>query len=127
MIPDQQGLLVTRSGADPAAGAEVADTVPANARWRLWSVEAVLITSSDAANRNTALFIDDAGATVTRRLMLTDSTNQTASQTRTHHWSPGTQANDAASTSISDTVTVLAKWPMSLIGGVLLKAGDNIR
>lgn len=109
-----QGRIRTVTGADPAAGAEVADTVTASHRWNLLAVEVVLVTSGDAANRNVALFIDDAGATVTRRLLLTDSTNQTATQTRTHGWYPGTAAIDAASVSVTDTVTVLAKFPMTL-------------
>ena len=113
---------------DPAAGAEVADTVPTGARWRLWAVEVVLVTDGTAANRNTAIFIDDAGSTITRRLLLTDTTNQTATQTRTHHWSPGTESNTAASTSIVDgAITLLAKFPMSLQRGILLFAGYNIR
>ena len=121
------GNLTTVTGANPAAGAEVADTVPTTQRWLLRAIEVVLVTSGDAGNRNVAFFVDDAGATVTRYLMLTDTTNQTATQTRTHHWSPGIDANSAASVSIADTVTVLAKFPMALMLGVLLNPGANLR
>ena len=120
------GRLYTASGSNPAAGAEVADTVPTGARWKLYAAEVVLVTSG-VANRNTALFIDDAGATITRKLLLTDTTNQTDAQTRTHGWYPGTAAVDAASVSITDTVTVLAKFPMTLPLKTHLLAGDNIR
>ena len=77
--------------------------------------------------RNTALFIDDAGSTITRKLLLTDTTNQTDAQTRTHGWYPGTAAVDAASVSITDTVTVLAKFPLTLPLETPLNAADNIR
>ena len=122
---DGPGHYFTASGADAAAGAEVADTVPTGAMWKIYAAEVVLVTTG-VANRNTALFIDDAGATITRRLLLTDTTNQTDAQTRTHGWYPGTAAVDAASVSITDTVTLLAKFPETLPVGPLDEA-DNIR
>ena len=126
-LRDGPGRRYTASGANPAAGAEVADTVPTTAWWRLIAAEVVLVTDGNAANRNVALFVDDAGATITRSLLLTDSTNQTATQTRTHGWYPGTAAVDAASVSITDTVTLLAKFPMTLPLNYLLAPGSNIR
>jgi len=126
-LPDNQGRVVTLSGTIPAAGAEIADTVPVGSRWRLWAIEVVLVAAAVAVSRSITLFIDDAGSTVTRRIILKDTTAQTTGQTITHHWSPGTEANDANSVAYTDTVNILAKFPMSLQKGILLFQGYNIR
>jgi hypothetical protein len=122
-----RGFLHTFSGATPAAGADIADTVPANANWLLYAIEAVLVTDATVANRTVNFFADDAASTVTRRLLLTDGTAQTATQTRTHGWYPGTDNDSTNSVSVTDTVTILAKYPMSLQNGVLLQKGCNLR
>src|SRR5437879_938805 len=118
------GNLLTQSGTAPAPGAEIADTVPSGAIWRLSAIEVALVTSAAAANRLVNFIIDDAQATKTRRLLLTDTTAQTATLTRTHGFYPGTDTATAASVAIVDgAITLLAKFPMSLQGGILLQPG----
>lgn len=46
-------------GTDPAAGAEISETVPTGARWRFISLRATLTTSAAAANRVVGLTFDD--------------------------------------------------------------------
>ena len=56
---EQQGNLRSVTGTDPAAGSECSDTVPANARWRLISWRAALVTDANVATRQVHLVIDD--------------------------------------------------------------------
>src|SRR5213594_747841 len=72
--PDNQGAIRTVSGTVPAAGAEIADTVPVNTRWRLYAIEVVLVAAAVAVSRSIILIIDDSGSTVSRRLILKDTT-----------------------------------------------------
>ena len=46
-----EGYIRTVTGTDPAAGAEVSETVPTNAFWRLRMFSAVLVADANAANR----------------------------------------------------------------------------
>jgi hypothetical protein len=57
------GILKTVAGANPAAGAEISDAVPANKVWRLTAVLLTLVTDANVAARRVHLVIDD-GATV---------------------------------------------------------------
>lgn len=122
------GRRYTAAGTAPAVATDILDTVPANAFWKLNSIEADLVTDGNAANRTVNFFVDDAGATKTRYLLLTDTTAQTATLTRTHGWYPGTDTNQAASVAVTDTQNILAKYPMSLqFGQLYLKPGDRLR
>jgi hypothetical protein len=121
------GRQYTAAGTAPAVATDISDTVPANAFWKLRSIEFVLTADANAANRTVNFFADDAGATKTRYLPLIDSTAQTATQVRTHGYYPGTDTDSTASVAFTDTVTVLAKYPMTLQNGVMLKPGDILR
>lgn len=57
------GVLRSITGTDPAAGAEISETVPANARWRLQAIQFTFVTGAAVANREVGLTFDD-GATV---------------------------------------------------------------
>ncbi len=56
------GLLRSITGTNPAAGAEISETVPTNARWRFNSLRANLVTDATGAARAVFLLLDD-GAT----------------------------------------------------------------
>lgn len=79
--PSAEGPGVIRSitGTDPAAGAEWSETVPTNARWRLFGVTAPLVTDATVANREFVLTIDDGAAIVAE---VPAGTVQAASLTR---------------------------------------------
>lgn len=47
------------TGTDPAAGNDIVETVPDNARWRIISFDARFITDATSTNRNVRLIIDD--------------------------------------------------------------------
>ncbi len=53
------GVLRSIAGTAPAAGADVTQTVPTNARWKVRAVEATLVTSAVAGNRNPRLQVTD--------------------------------------------------------------------
>ena len=87
---DGHGALRSITGAVPAAGAEVSETVPAGARWELLALNMTFVTSVAAANRITALAFDD-GANVYWR---TESgTAQAASLTLFRSYSQGLVAH----------------------------------
>ncbi len=56
------GILRSITGTDPAAGAEISETVPTNARWRLIALRATLVTDATAGARVVHLFFDDGAA-----------------------------------------------------------------
>jgi len=76
------GLLRSITGTDPAAGVEVIETVPTNARWRLRSLRAVLVTDATVATRTVGIRVDD-GATLV--LNFPGVTTQAASLARAYN------------------------------------------
>lgn len=52
------GMLRSITGTDPAAGAEISETVPTGARWRLHSLVVTLVTDATVATRVPRLFLD---------------------------------------------------------------------
>ena len=77
------GALRSRAGTDPAAGADVSETVPTGARWRFLSLRVVLVTDGTAANRTPNLVFDD-GTTVFA--MAAPNFNMAASLTFQYHF-----------------------------------------
>jgi len=55
----EQGYLRSVAGTNPAAGNEVSETVPTNARWRLKSLIATLVTDATVVTRVVRIVIDD--------------------------------------------------------------------
>ena len=53
------GLIRTITGTNPAAGAEVSEAVPTNARWRLIAIKLNFTTDGTVANRYVSLTTDD--------------------------------------------------------------------
>lgn len=56
---DGAGVIRSITGSTPAAGAEIAETVPTGARWELLMFKATLITSAVVATRAVILRFDD--------------------------------------------------------------------
>lgn len=75
------GRLRTITGTDPAAGAEISETVPAGVRWRFLAMRFVLVTSAVAANRSVSLIFDDGSS---QWLQVSDNQVQAASLTHTY-------------------------------------------
>jgi len=73
-----RGVIRSITGTNPAAGVEISETVPTNARWRVISMYAQLVTSAVVAARLVNVIIDDGTNTVFR---YGTGASQAASQT----------------------------------------------
>jgi len=63
-LPEEtRGYIHLVTGADPAAGSEISETVPTNARWRLLAMTFSLTTDATAVTRRVMLAFDD-GSTI---------------------------------------------------------------
>jgi len=56
---DTAGTLRSITGTQPAAGAEINETVPTGARWELVAFRDSIVTNATAGNRTSVLFFDD--------------------------------------------------------------------
>lgn len=63
---DGLGMVRSIAGTNPAAGAEVSETVPTGRRWLLHSVRLTLVTDATATNRRVNVVIDDGVNTIMR-------------------------------------------------------------
>lgn len=119
------GNIRSVAGADPAAGAEVLITVPAGARWRLYSIFATLVTDATVVDRWVRWVIDDGANTLWR---LGNPIPQTAGTTRGHvaaAWGGlVTTTGGDVPTSVPPTILLSAGYRIStLTTGIV--AGDN--
>jgi len=80
------GLLRTIAGTNPAAGVEISETVPTNARWKLRGMQFALVTAVAVAARRVIIVVDDGATVVGAFIAVVD---QTASQTITYTLCPG--------------------------------------
>jgi hypothetical protein len=112
-------------GTDPGAGAEISETVPTGARWRLLAMRATLVTDATVANRFPILNFDD-GATIFA------SADAPAAQAAslTWNWTTGGAVQRAAAT-VSTPAWAVPTPPILLPGYRIrtttsaLVAGDN--
>jgi hypothetical protein len=81
-----QGALRSITGTTPAAGAEIAETVPTGARWELLAFFYQLVTAVAVANRTPNLILDD-GANIFFRIAANAA--QVASTTLQHSYFQG--------------------------------------
>lgn len=123
--PDGPGVILSLAGADPAAGAEMSETVPTNARWRLLGVDIPLVTDATVANREVVLTIDD-GANIVAEIA--SGTSHVASTTRRYSFARNVQRGAGAT-----ALTVNAPIPDAILMGgyrvrtvtTNLQAADN--
>jgi len=118
------GILRSVLGTNPAAGAEISETVPAGARWRLQAMRFELQTSAVVASRSVAVLVDDGASELLR---VTAPNSQAASLLCRYTVAPFGSAP-------SSTYNILVSLPLNLflwqgwrIRTVtsLLDAGDN--
>lgn len=76
------GILRSVAGTDPAAGAEIIETVPTNTRWRVRTLRASLVTDATVPVRTVNFIVDDATTTL---LNFPGVTTQAASLTRAYN------------------------------------------
>lgn len=108
------GWLRSITGTDPAAGAEIVETVPAGVRWRPLLLTHAFTTSAAVANREPQLALDD-GANLLA--LIPSGSSQPASLTLQYSWSRGAAVQFAA-------VGVSAAGVMP---DIVLPAGARIR
>lgn len=121
------GLPREYTGTAPAAGAVISEVVPNNSRWRILSAYAQLTTSAAAATRNPYCAIKGQGGLY--YVTSYSNVNQTASQTKNHHWTIGLDRNTGLNPAWITNPWADGPWmtkDMVLeIGADSLQAGDT--
>lgn len=119
------GALRSIAGTDPAAGAEISETVPTGARWKLHGLNATLVNAAAAATRVPQLIIDD-GTTVLQRIPA--AMTSIISDTVVFSWGATGAATSiatvAAMTPIPKDLMMLAAWRVRTLTNAL-DSGDN--
>lgn len=80
------GCMRTLTGTDPAAGAEISETVPTGARWELTAIGFTLVSDATVATRRPNLFLDD--GTLNDYFRSANPGTQTASSSNRYHFAP---------------------------------------
>ena len=120
-----RGALRAVVGTDPAAGAEVVETVPAGARWRLASLSLTLVTSATVATRRPVLLLDD-GANIYAAIASVGT--QAASLTGGYTWTSGGYGDNNVATANLAALPVDCWLPAGhrfRTSTVAIQAGDN--
>lgn len=123
---DGGGYLRTITGTQPAAGSELLETVPANARWRLLAFRARLNASAAAGTRQAQLYTDDGTSAV---VISGNPATIAPSGTATHFWTVGMPLTVIVSPSanlagLSIEPDLLAGWHIGTITSSIA-AGDQ--
>lgn len=85
-LVDGRGVIRAVTGTDPAAGANIVETVPTNARWRLLAIDTTLVTSAVVGTRRPRLTFSNGTAFF---ISVPQPGTQTASLTVTWRWAVG--------------------------------------
>lgn len=120
---DGPGSDLSIAGTDPAANAEISETVPANTIWRVKSISASLVTDGNAAARVVRATLDDGSSVYYQASTRID---HTASLTVRYSWSPeGAGAVSTAETDAELVAALDATINVSLPDPTILSAGDR--
>lgn len=120
------GLIRSILGTDPAAGVEISETVPTNARWRLLAIRFTFVTDATAATRAVTLVMTHGAS---NEINAHNGGTQTASVTQNYNFANGYPLNTLGTSGMS-----LAVLPTRLLlpqAGTIttvttaLQAGDN--
>lgn len=125
LIASNAGVVTTAVGSNPAAGAEISETVPAGEQWELLAVRFTLVTDATVATRAPSLLIDDGTNTILR---IAAASTQTASLTVAYNWMA-----DLGYEKTSASANVQGSFPrLTLLGGYRIRtttgamvAGDD--
>lgn len=120
----QECRLRVITGNDPAAGAEIADTVDAGKRWRILAARLSLVTDATASNRRVHLQFAD---TATVLFNKASSADQTASLTLNYNMAIGGSDRGVTDTDLESGLPDFALGPGYVIqtNTTNLQAGDN--
>ncbi len=122
-----QGKLRQITGSTPAAGAEVSETVPTGARWKLLSCHLYLLNSATVATREPSLQQGYAASAILTRVY--SNAASTANGAARMYHSIGTQIIDSTQSGNSQTlplpdILMLAGWSIKTTTAAL-QAGDQ--
>lgn len=122
---DGPGVIRSITGTDPAAGAEISETVPTNARWKLIALTATCVADANAATRLPSVVTDD-GTTVHSRDP--PASGFTANQTKINSWGDrgaGTNQSGVLESSLLTAGLVLSQGMRIRTLTQNLQAGDD--
>ena len=126
---DGPGLIRILTGTNPAAGAEITETVPTNAKWRLKSVSFSLVADATVVNRTIGLALDDGATTY---MLITAGAVQTAGQTKFYNYISGYPERETAfdgqayiRTPLPPNLDVFQGWRFRT-ATISLQAGDDL-
>lgn len=105
------GFLTTVTGTNPAAGADIIETVPTNEIWKLKSIRVRFVTDANVANRRIQLFFNINGTYVSTSFADVD---QAASLARIYTFAP---YGVLPATSYSDKILVVIPDNIVMTGG----------
>lgn len=107
-------------GSAPAAGAEIAMSVPGGRAWLLLAFSVVLVSDANAANRRPSLVIRDGNSILAR---LPSQAVQAASQTVRFTWGSGSGDNGdgtaAQSMGLFRHAVLLGGWTLTTVTGAV--------
>jgi hypothetical protein len=109
-----RGVIRSITGTNPAAGVEISETVPTNARWNLLAFHFTLVVDATVASRSTSIVFDDGAANYTR---VDANVLQTASQTNVF----------TAAQSLGFSTSIGASRHIPIPAGLHLVGGHRIR
>ena len=112
-----KGWIRTFVGTDPAAGVEISETVPTNARWEIVAMRYVLVTDATVANRFPTLRFQDESANII--FDASPQAAQTATLTTVYDAGPGVTA--------TGTAIINSRQALSLPVGLQLFQGWQIK
>lgn len=122
---DGDGALRSIAGTNPAAGADISETVPTGARWFLHSLTATLVTDATVATRNIALVFDDGASELVSAV---SQGGQAAFLTYkwsfTHNGAPFSTPQLARPVNPTTPVKLLAGWRIRTVNQNLAPADD---
>jgi hypothetical protein len=119
------GMIRSITGTDPAAGVEISETVPTNARWRVLGVRYALVTDANVATRTSHLIFDDGAAEVAK---MTPEGNQVASVTVQYTYAHGARSGSIPSTgylSMLPVTSLLSEGWRIRTSTTNMQVGDN--
>ena len=123
-IQHPHGRLRSITGTDPAAGAEISETVPDRRRWKILSIAITLTTDATVDDREVRLIIDDGTNTI---LIVRLTNKQAATNTYSYYFTNIGVAETKRINSILIPIPTLTLSPNSRIQTSTdkMKAGDN--
>jgi hypothetical protein len=120
------GMIRSITGSNPAAGAEISETVPTGAQWRLLAFRATLVADATVLSRTPVFTVDDGTSTVwDDENFAALSAGQTGLYSRALHQSGRGWGGASGSVGSGLPLLILPAGYRVRTGTIQLQAGDN--